>query len=378
MATTDVLERPKTRNRVKVRIVDTDVHPAPRTPEELRSYVPDPWRDLEWSNQVFDAVGSPIYEAPNKAQRRDSYSPAGGPPCSDPVFSEQQLFGDAGVDYAIHIPLTVRPTANPEHEAAVCAASNNWLADTWLSRYNAHGRHFGTLRVCSTDTALAVREIERWAGDKRFIQIMMNPYTDTPAGQARFHPIYEAACKYDLPICMHVNRSPGMRLLTPVGYSSYFFEHHSLYSLMYASHLTSLVFEGVFEKFPKLRVTLIEGGFSWFVPLLWRMDRHWEALKREVPNVKRTPSEYVRHHVRLSTQPMEEPPRPGDLAKLWSFVDPAEYLMFATDYPHWDYDGPNQMLRFPEDVHERVLCSNALEWYGLPAERDAGPWDRSR
>lgn len=115
MARTGTLERPQTTSRVKVRIVDTDVHPAPRSPDELRSYVPAAWRDREWSNQVFDAVGSPIYEAPNKAQRRDSYSPAGGPPCSDPEFSERQLFGDAKVDYCIHIPLTVRPTANPEH-----------------------------------------------------------------------------------------------------------------------------------------------------------------------------------------------------------------------------------------------------------------------
>ncbi len=125
-----VLDKTETQARVAVKVVDVDVHPAPRTPEELRSYVPEPWRDLEWSNEVFNAVGSPIYEAPNKAQRRDAYSPTGGPPCSDPDFTEQQLFGDADVDYAIHIPLTVHPTANPEHEAAVCAATNAWLKDT--------------------------------------------------------------------------------------------------------------------------------------------------------------------------------------------------------------------------------------------------------
>lgn len=357
--------------RVTVKVVDTDIHPTPRTPEELRAYVPDPWRDRHWSNEVFNAVGSPIYEAPNKAQRRDSYSPEGGPPCSDPVFTEMQLFGDAGVDYAIHIPLTVRPTANPEHEAAVCAATNAWLKDTWLTRYNDHGRHYGTLRVASRDTALAVQEIEKWAGDEHFIQVMLNPYNDAPLGQARYYPIYETATRLDLPICLHVNRSPGMRLLTPVGFSSYFFEHHSLYSMMYMAHLTSLVFEGVFERFPKLKVTLVEGGFSWIVPLAWRLDRHWEQLGSEVPNVTRRPSETIREHVRLSTQPVEEPPQPRDLKRLWELMDPAEVLMFATDYPHWDFDAPQQMHRLPEDAQQRVLCDNALEWYGLPPTRPA-------
>jgi len=45
--------------------------------------------------------------------------------------------------------------------------------------------------------------------------------------------------------------------------------------------------------------------------------------------------------------------------------------MFATDYPHWDFDAPQQMQRFPEEARRRILCENALEWYGLPATRIA-------
>jgi len=358
---------------VAVKIIDADIHPSPRTPDELRGYVPEPWRSQQWSDEVFNAIGSPIYEAPNKAQRLDSYAGNGGPPCSDPEFTARQLFSDAGVDLAIHIPLTVRPTANPEHEAAVCAATNSWLKDTWLTRYNKHGRYYGTLRVCSGDPQLAVREIERWAGDEHFVQVMLNPYNDAPLGQARYYPIYETATRLNLPIGLHVNRSPGMRLLTPVGFSSYFFEHHALYSMMYMAHLTSLVFEGVFERFPTLRFSFIEGGFSWLVPLMWRLDRHWEHLGSEVPNVRRKPSEYIREHVRISTQPIEEPEVASDLARLWDWVDPGELLMFATDYPHWDFDAPGQVNRFPESARKRILMENAREWYGLPATRAADP-----
>ena len=73
--------------------------------------------------------------------------------------------------------------------------------------------------------------------------------------------------------------------------------------------MASLVFEGVFERFPKLRICLIESGFTWVPALTWRMDRQWERMRKEVPHVKRPPSEYVREHFWFATQPIEEPER---------------------------------------------------------------------
>jgi predicted TIM-barrel fold metal-dependent hydrolase len=358
--------------RVAVQVVDSDVHPAPRSFAELRERVPEPWRSRNWPDQVFDAVETPTYVAPGKAQRRDAYPPQGGPPCSDPAFAAQQLFGDAGVDYAVLLPLTVRPVPNPEHEAAVCAATNAWLADTWLSAYNRHGRYRGALRICASQPDLAVREIERWAGHPYFVEIMLVPYSRAPFGQAAFHPIFEAAARHRLPVVVHVNRAAGMGLLTPVGFSSYFIEHHALYSLLYATHLTSLIFEGVFEKFPGLTVVFAEGGFSWIAPLLWRIDRLWAALRAETPQVRRRPSDYVRDHVRFTSQPIEEPSDPRALHRIFEWSDAGRLLMFATDYPHWDFDDPMRTAKqFPAALRDRVLRDNALELYRLPAWRPA-------
>jgi len=355
---------------VRVNVVDADVHPAPRSFAELRERVPEPWRSRNWPDQVFDAVETPTYVAPDKAQRRDAYPPGGGPPCSDPEFAEQQLFRDAGVDYAILLPLTVRPVPNPEHEAAVCAATNSWLADTWLSAYNSHDRYRGALRVCSGEPNLAVREIERWAGHPHFVEVMLVPYTRAPFGQPPYHPILAAAAKNNLPIVVHVNRAAGMGLLTPVGFASYFIEHHSLYSLLYATHLTSLIFEGVFEKFPTLKVVFAEGGFSWIVPLLWRLDNLWAELQSETPLVRRRPSEYVHDHVRFTSQPIEEPSDAGRLQRVFERADAANLLMFSTDYPHWDYDDPMHVARqFPAEMRERILRDNARALYGLPGNR---------
>ncbi|MBI2322238.1 MAG: amidohydrolase, partial [Chloroflexi bacterium] len=179
MAQTVGIAEARTPAEVAVEIVDIDVHPAPRSNDEVRAYIPEPWRSRPWPEQVFAPVPSPIYVSPGfgplrrtdkgwdmpiNSQRRDATPPSGGPACSDPAFAEKQLFQDAGVDIAILLPLSFgRPMSNPDHEAACVAAVNTWLAETWLSRYNAHGRYRGAIRSSAEDPALAAREIERWA-----------------------------------------------------------------------------------------------------------------------------------------------------------------------------------------------------------------------
>ena len=65
------------------------------------------------------------------------------------------------------------------------------------------------------------------------------------------------------------------------------------------AHLLSLVAEGTFQKFPTLRFVLIEGGVSWLVPIMWRFDKNWKALRMTVPWLDRPPSEIVYEHVTL-------------------------------------------------------------------------------
>ncbi|MBI4504642.1 MAG: amidohydrolase [Chloroflexi bacterium] len=389
MAQTVGIAEARTPAEVAVEIVDVDVHPAPRSNDEVRAYIPEPWRSRPWPEQVFAPVPSPIYVSPGfgplrrtdkgwdmpiNSQRRDATPPSGGPACSDPAFAEKQLFQDAGVDIAILLPLSFgRPMSNPDHEAACVAAVNTWLAETWLSRYNAHGRYRGAIRISAEEPELAAREIERWAGHPHFVEVMLVPYASTPFGQPYYDPIYEAAARHDLPIAIHVNRGAGMTLLTPVGHASYFWEHHGSYPLLYGTQLISLLCEGVFERFPSLKIGFIEGGVSWAAPLLWRLDRHWRELRSEVPALRRRPSDYVRESVHFSTQPIEEPREAKHLDRVLEWLGAERTLLFATDYPHWDGDyDPKRLFRgLPADVRRRIMRDNALELFRLPLTRPA-------
>jgi predicted TIM-barrel fold metal-dependent hydrolase len=133
------------------------------------------------------------------------------------------------------------------------------------------------------------------------------------------------------------------------------------------STLTSLVLEGVFERFPKLKVVLIEGGFAWAPALCWRMDKSWERMRAEVPHVKRPPSEYVRKHVWFTTQPIDEPDKPEHLTDIMKWIG-WDRIMFSTDYPHWDFDDPAQVfnkLKLTAKQRAMLFRDNARALYGL-------------
>jgi predicted TIM-barrel fold metal-dependent hydrolase len=220
--------------------------------------------------------------------------------------------------------------------------------------------------VPQENAAFAAREIERRAGDPAFVQVMISPRASDPLGHRRYWPIYAAAQAADLPITLHVQGYSGGHASTASGWPTYYMQEHYAMASGMQNTLTSLVFEGVFEQFPKLKVVLVEGGFAWAPSLCWRMDTHWERMRKEVPHVKRPPSEYVREHVWFTTQPIEEPDESKHLAEIIEWIG-WDRLMFSTDYPHWDFDHPQQVFKFKlsDEQKAKVFRDNARTLYKL-------------
>ena len=254
---------------VAVQLIDCDVHPEFASSDELRDHLPPRWRDVPGSM----LAGTGLYQVPGHTLRLDAASPDGSRPGADPAFVEQQLLGEAGVDIAI-LDTLARRMRDPELELAMSQATNDWMAAKWLSR--GHERFKGSIRVPSSDPHAAAREIERWAGHPHFVQVLVDLYADAPFGDPRYDPIYEAATRHGYPIAVHFAKGAGLSLASPVGCASYYFEHHALYPMGYAAHLVSLICQGTFDRFPGLRFVFLEGGSSWMLPLLWRLENHWD------------------------------------------------------------------------------------------------------
>ena len=100
---------------------------------------------------------------------------------------------------------------------------------------------------------------------------------------------------------------------------------------------------------------------------MWRIDKEWKGLRHNTPWVKRLPSEYMREHIRLTTQPIDGPPEARYLRQIIEQMDSDEMLMFASDYPHWHYDTPAEALpvQLEADLLSKILFENARAWYRL-------------
>lgn len=350
-----------------VATIDCAAHPQVRFQHDIREYMREPYRSKPFP-------GPDRYFYPNPVgDYLPSARPEEGLPGSDPALLQRQLFDEAGVDFAILLPLLRGLLPEVDLSAALCAATNDWLAETWLSKYNQHGRFRGTIRVSPLDPEQAVREIERWAGHPHFVQIAVPMQSQHPYGQRQFFPIWETAAKYGLPVAIHADDGASVDFWpTPTGYFAHFIEYSSYYPLNFLYHLMSFLAEGVFDRLENLKVVFADGANDMLPPLVWRLDKDWRPTRHEMPWLRRMPSEYLRDHVRFCAHRLEGPRDPAKLTRWLEIADAGHLLLFASNYPRWDYfDARQAFLGTPAELRQRIMVENARELYGLPAARPA-------
>jgi predicted TIM-barrel fold metal-dependent hydrolase len=344
----------------KPKIIDCDVHVRPRNSDEIKAYLNEPWKHRFQLRKNY-YYKNPLESAEKKLQ-------GGSVPASDPCLVRSQLINPLGLSHAILIP-QAHVTANhdPDYSTAVAAAYNLWLADTWLGQYNEDGVFKGTILISHQDPIAAATLIERFADHPHFIQVLMESGARAPFGQRHYNPIYEACERHKLPVVIHPG-AEGMGVNKPVwqGYPSHYIEYYTGFSFAMQSHLVSLLTEGVFERFPGLKVVIAEGGVIWLPALMWRLDMEWKALRSEVPWVRKLPSEYLKDHVRFTTQPLERSANDQDLMEVLDMMNADRLLMFSSDYPDGDFTFMESLLpQLQEAWRKKILHENAEDWYSL-------------
>jgi hypothetical protein len=352
----------------KLSIVDCDIHPAFKKPSDLYPFLPARWRDhmITFGEHLRQGLsGQLAWPRMSASGLRVDAFPEDGPPGSDLELMRRQHLDPNGVEVGMLMQLSKggMEERNLEFAAALSHAINEWQLETFCK---PEPRLRAGIVVPQEDAEFAVQEIEARANDPRFSQILISPRSSDPLGHRRYWPVFDAAQRANKPIALHVQGFSGGHASTGSGWPTYYMEEHYAATTGMQNTLTSLVFEGVFERFPKLKVALIEGGFAWAPALCWRMDKHWERLRVETPHVKRPPSEYVRQHVWFTSQPIEEPEQPQHLAEIIEWLG-WDRLMFSTDYPHWDFDDPQHTFKFTMSEAQKAMVfrDNAKALYGL-------------
>jgi len=352
------------------RAIDVDVHHqivdwgavAPFVPPGLR------WRVSRASGPPlarhgFQKVGATFGSAPipPASNRNPKAHPAG-----DPSWVKEHYLDPRGVDVAILtgslLSLGVQPGA--DLAAALARGVNDWTLETWVRPFDCYR---GSILVAQQGPAQAVAEIDRLGDDPGMVQVLLGSAGEAPLGRRAYHPIYEACVRHDLPVALHLGgEGAGISApATPVGHPSTYFEWYGALPQGYMAHVTSMVTEGVFERFPALKVVLYEGGIFWLPHVMWRFDKNWKAQRSETPWVKELPSAYILRHFYSTTYPLEAAPDPTYLHQVLAMVNAERTLLFASNYPNWELGDPFDMVRdVPEELRRRVMGENALAVYG--------------
>jgi uncharacterized protein len=350
--------------------IDCDLHPAVPGMSVLLPYLDDYWREMV-AVRALDRLNLSLTSYPQNAPlccRPDWMLEDGKKPGSSLKAMQEHVLDRYQSRYGILNCLYGAQVFHSEDMAAAfCQATNDWIRDEWLNR---DPRLRASIVIPAHNTELALAEIERRADDFRFIQVLMLVSGELTLGRRQHWPIYRLAERLKLPIGIHAG-SAYRYAPTPVGWPSHYVEDYIAQSAAFENQLQSMIAEGVFAKFPDLKVVAIESGLTWLSGFIWRSDKTWKGVRAEVPWVTRAPSEIVRDHVRFTVQPIDAGDEAEAIARLVDHIKSDRLFLFSTDYPHWQFDGDAALPSdIPDDLTRKILSENALATYPRLSKAD--------
>lgn len=360
-------QRPPRLTLDDVFVVDADVH-AHETPAALAPYV-----DPSWRKAVENAA-----RMPRRYLDVPTYAPGAGGPLPGAALpslrSREEIVWTAAqmrreldafaIDTAVIFPdflLKIAALPNADYAAALARAYHRWIADQWVSDDNGL---YGVIIAVHQDPAEAVREIERWAGHPRFAGVFLPTCQVYPTwGNPRYFPILAAAEATNLPVALHsVSGSSWGFPFNVEQFGGSITGHTMSHVFAMMANLMSFMENGVPMRYPKLRILFTEAGLTWVPFLRLRLDKEYTENRRSWPFYEDLPSTYI-SRMYFATQPIEEPQRGQDLVDLIRIYSGEDTTLFASDWPHHDFDHPRVAFRLPigEAAKRKLMGLNALQ-----------------
>jgi predicted TIM-barrel fold metal-dependent hydrolase len=274
---------------------------------------------------------------------------------------------DIGIKRCIVFPnilLSLSHFPDKELQVAVSNAYMDFMLDKFLGKYS---EILSCVCIPPGIPDKAAEMIDRVGNEKGVVGVTSSPSGPGPlAGDESWDPIYEAAEKKRLPITFHGDLynmppfdryKPGRSLpIRVLGFPFYLI-----------LQLTSIVAEGVQERFKNTKFVFIEGGVSWIPWIMQRMDTVYRMRRSEAPVLTKPPSEYIKE-MYFSSQPLENPKNPRDLEWIFRYFNASTQLLYSSDYPHWDCDMPRVVYDLPflsKEEKKNILGENARKVFNI-------------
>lgn len=189
---------------------------------------------------------------------------------------------------------------------------------------------------------------------------------EPPLGNRRYDPIYDAAERAGLPVVFH-GATTGLDQFYVAGFTSLLETHTLGFVWDNMAQIVSVVAQGKPDKFPDLEFVFQEAGLSYVAHLMMRMDTEYLRRHRDAAHLEKRPSEYMKDFY-YGTQPIEQPVDPQHLEWIIEIMGGADRLMYASDWPHPDFDAPNaitQLSSLSSEEHAKILGRNAEEVFDV-------------
>jgi len=282
----------------------------------------------------------------------------------------QRWMDAMSVDYACLFPtmmLAIGLHPDPAMEVELCWAYNRWLTEKVLPE--AGGRFYSMLTLPFSDPDASLRQIETF-GDRKNVTGFMITCVRSLAVHHNVHmKVYRALEERGLVLSFHSAINPGEPVFKSL---NRFASVHGLgfpfYNIL---HVTNWVTNGMGERFPKLPVIWIEGGLARIPFLMQRLDHEFMLRSSEYPLLKKKPSDYMRE-MYYASQPMEADNLKA-LACTFEMINAETQLLYASDYPHWDFDLPSRIWDLPfltEKARHNIVGGNAARLFKLPPRNE--------
>ncbi len=349
-------------------VVDADVH-VHEDPAELAEYAEPPW---DVGLREIATVEERYLDLPGMSPRAEYRVPfPGGSNRRQIVTSAREMregLDELHVDQAVLFPdhlLSLAIVRDPAFATTLARAYNRWLHERWLTEERSLK---GALVVAPQNPEAGARDILAHAGGREFACVYLpGSGLKTLYGDERYDPVYAAASQAGLPVVIH-----SVEAVYPVfpfqleQFRTSMAVHALAHPLSMVANLVSMIETGVPVRYPDLKIGFMEAGTAWVPFIANRLDKEYIERRREVPLLQERPSRTMRRFY-YGTQPIEEPERRADLVSLFELFDGENRAMFASDWPHHDFDHPQHVfgLPFSPEARRRIMGLNAAEFFGL-------------